>query len=486
MRTTLPNGLRPINEVPGPPRASILGSILKQVAFDRDPIRYMTALRARYGNLIRFENRLGYMLVAFGPEYNREIHNRTDLFHSHPFVLPGPKGSAQRRLRQSIFSLNDRHHHRMRHQLLPPFQRSSLPGYHASIVGFVRQMMSTWRAGEERNLHRDMHLLVWSVVRRLLYGLEESDASEALHTAIEHWMFQTFHPWVRSFPFNLPFTPYRRMLREAEQLEQKFLALMTARIAEGNRGTDALSSLLRINYEDGRPVPYEKLVGHALTLFMVAYETTGNTLTWTLFLLAQHPEVQQDLLDELAPWQGEAPPLEVLDRLPLLNRVLKESMRLLPAVPYSRRFTSRDGSLGEYFVPRKTRILFSHYITHHMPEIYAQPERFLPQRWETITPSPAEYLPFGAGVRTCLGASLAQFVIKIAVSLILPAWRLTIRPHARIDRHLGISLGPRDGIPVILAPQDRQLVASPIDGNIHEMVEMPHARPVAVAVRRAA
>ena len=290
-------------------------------------------------------------------------------------------------------------------------------------------------------------------------------------------MFQTFSPWVRSFQFNLPFTPFRQMLREAEALEKRFLDIMRSRREQGAKGDDALSAIVRLSKGDGTGLPLEELVGHALTLFLVAYETTGNTLTWTLFLLAQHPHVRQDLLDELAPFHGQAPPVGQLNQLPLLDAVLKSRCASCRRCPDSRRQVSRDASLGEYELPAGARIIFSHYITHHLPEIYDEPERFLPERWQTISPSPAEYLPFGAGLRTCLGASLAPFIIKIALSMILPAWKLTVVPHATIDRKLGISLGPRNGLPMLLAAQDRQLTASPIQGNIHEMVDLSHSTP---------
>ena len=382
--------------------------------------------------------------------------------------------------------MNGFEHHMWRHILLSPFQRTRLAGYHESIVQLVQRTIEPWKVGAQRDLHKDMHLLVWSVVRQLLYGLEDDQASEDLHERLEHWMFQTFSPWVRTFQFNLPFTPFRQMLREAEALEDKFLEIMRSRREEGAKGDDALSAIVRLSKEDGTGCPLQELVGHALTLFLVAYETTGNTLTWTLFLLAQHPHVLQDLLDELAPFHSQAPPVDQLNRLPLLDYVLKESMRLLPAVPYSRRQVSRDASLGGYEVPAGARVIFSHYITHHLPEIYDEPERFLPERWETISPSPAEYLPFGAGLRTCLGASLAPFIIKIALAMILPAWKLTVVPHATIDRKLGISLGPRNGLPVLLAAQDRQLSASPIHGNIHEMVDLSHGTAMSRRLLRAA
>lgn len=462
--------LLPLSAIPGR-RISIFGGIWEQVRFDRDPLHYMYALRAKYGDLTRFESPLGTMLIAFGPEYNRALYQDTDLFHSRPFVLPGRRDTAQHRLRQSIFSLNGEEHKRMRHQLLPVFQRSMMNVHQFAIRNHIKRAVAPWAAGEVRDLHRDMHLLVWSVVRDLLYGLDENAASESLHEAMEHWMFQTFSPWVRSFPVNLPFTPYRRMLKDAAKLEQQFLEVMRARRAAKADGTDALSALLQFRTKDGAEVPLEDIVGHALTLFLVAYETTGNSLTWILFLLSQFPRVQQDLLDELRAL-GPDPTFEQLDQAPHLARVLKESTRLLPAVPYSRRLASRNGTFGRYEIPKKTRVIFSHYMTHHMPELFPNPERFDPARWETIKPSPSEFLPFGAGVRTCLGSSLAQCVIKLTVAHVLPLWKINVVPNTQVDRHMGISLGPRNGLPVVLATQDRDLQRSPITGNIREMVEL--------------
>lgn len=437
----------------------------------------MCGIREKYGDLIRFQTWLGTQLIALGPEYNRQLHAETDMFYSRPFVLTAGRNTPQFRLRQSIFSMNEAEHKRMRHQLLPVFQRSMMISHQHAIRDHVDRALSSWQPGQQRNLHQDMHLLVWTIVRDLLYGLEADTASADLHEAMEHWMFQTFKPSVRAFPFNLPFTPFRQMMKEAQKLEDKFLDIMSKRRAKGVFGNDALSAILQYRTSDGHEVPLEDIVGHALILFLVAYETTGNTLTWTLFLLSQFPQMQHDVLDELSAL-GPNPPYEKLENAPLLARVLKESMRLLPAVPYSRRMIAKNGVFGRYEVKRKTRVLFSHYMTHHMPEIYPNPERFDPARWETIHPSPAEYLPFGSGVRTCLGASLAQCVIKIAISKILPKWKIDVVPNSCIDRLMGISLGPRNGIPVIITPQDRALRKSPITGNIREMVEIDHPEPM--------
>src|ERR1019366_9054846 len=103
------------------------------------------------------------------------------------------------------------------------------------------------------------------------------------------------------------------------------------------------------------------------------------------------------------------------------------------------------------------------------------PEQFRPERWETIRPSPAEYLPFGAGLRTCVGVSMAPFIIKCVLAEILPRWRLTVAPNAQIDRTIGISMGPKNGIPVVATHQDRRFEGFEIQGNIHEMVDLKYA-----------
>jgi cytochrome P450 len=117
-------------------------------------------------------------------------------------------------------------------------------------------------------------------------------------------------------------------------------------------------------------------------------------------------------------------------------------------------------------------VFFSQYITHHMPELYPEPERFLPERWQTINPSVYEYLPFGGGPRMCIGATFALFEIKIALALILQRYRLALQAGARIDRRLRITLSPQHGMPMIALPPDQRVSIQRPRGNIHEMVAL--------------
>jgi cytochrome P450 len=187
--------------------------------------------------------------------------------------------------------------------------------------------------------------------------------------------------------------------------------------------------------------------------------------------------VTADLVDELhSTLHGDAPSLDQLNQLPLLERVIKESLRLLPPVSYYSRSNIEPTRLGPYPLRKGTTVVLSHYVTHHLPDLYPQPERFLPDRWRTLNPSPYAFLPFGAGPRMCVGATFALQTLKIALAVILQRYRLEVIPDARIDRQVTTTLWPKHGLPMRLHRQDRCFSSTPVCGNIHEMVELPSAR----------
>jgi cytochrome P450 len=215
-------------------------------------------------------------------------------------------------------------------------------------------------------------------------------------------------------------------------------------------------------------------MGQVHSLFNAAYHTTAYALTWTLFLLAQHPTVMRDLMDELDEVLGGQPPApEQVGRLELLGRVIDESLRMLPPIVYSPRINVVDLPFGSFDLPAGSLVVASYYITHRLPNIYEHPRRFDPDRWLTIRPSPYEYLPFSTGPRMCIGAYFAGSLLKVSLSMILQRFRLSVVPGTRVDRNCSVSLGPRGALPMTVCEQDRQFAASPVEGHIHEMVELP-------------
>src|SRR5438045_8615967 len=171
-----------------------------------------------------------------------------------------------------------------------------------------------------------------------------------------------------------------------------------------------------------------ELVGQATILFGASFETTASTLTWTVFLLAQHPVIMRELMDELDRVLGRRPPSpEQLPQLSFLDRVIKESMRILPPVPFTIRAADEDQiPMGSLTLNHGARVICSHFLTHHLPDIYPEPELFRPDRWREIDPTQYEYLPFSAGPRACVGAMVAIQVLNISLAIILQRLRFNI------------------------------------------------------------
>jgi cytochrome P450 len=284
---------------------------------------------------------------------------------------------------------------------------------------------------------------------------------------LNHQMY--FASWL---PIDGAASNYEQMLEVAERLEVQIQGLVEQTRAGCGEGSEVLPILLRAR--DEGVLSEEELIGHLHNLFNAAYHTTTSALTWTVFLLAQHPAVMHELLDELdGTLAGAAPTVAQLKKLSLLDRAIKESLRILPPVVYSPRVSMEPTTLGPYQLSRGTMVVTSHYVTHHLPELFAEPERFLPDRWLESDPSPFAYLPFGAGPRMCIGATFSTMMLKICLTMIFQRFRLTVVPGSRIDRQCTLTLGPRDEIPMSILRQDRRFTASPVQGDIHDMVHFP-------------
>jgi cytochrome P450 len=165
-----------------------------------------------------------------------------------------------------------------------------------------------------------------------------------------------------------------------------------------------------------------------------------------------------------------------------LDCVVKESLRILPPVVFALRRMARAGTILGHALTEGTNVYPGIYVTHHQAETFAEPERFLPERWLANSVSPYAYLPFGAGPRMCLGTAFSLQLFKIVVPAFLSRFRLALQPNTRVDRHSNLTLGIRGELPAQLLPQDGRFYSVPLTGNIHEMVQMPQP----ATIRRAA
>lgn len=449
--------------------------------FSRDLLRSFRQLHAEHGPIAAVDDRGQRLVFLFSPEYNQQVLSDTERFHARFFTIRGPKRSAQRRVTCGLLAMNGDQHRKNRRVVKEPFSLRAISTYGETIARLTGDLLDTWQPGGVIDLAEDMRQYMLRVTSTLLFGVDDQEAACRLGDMIANWVQLNNEVGVGALVPNEKFLDgYQELLNYAEVLESEVLAMIRRRRESPIQGNDVLSILVRTHFEDGG-LNDEELVGQAAVLFAAAHMTTAHSLTWILFLLAQHPTIVRDLWQELSadaskePGRGYAATgsLPKGEELSLLDRVIKEGMRILPASAYSQRMTTQAVQLGPLELSRGTGIVFTPVIVHHLPHLYPEPERFNPDRWINLRPSPYAYHPFGAGPRLCIGAPLATAIIRIALQQILTRYRLSVVPGSKIGAHIeSTMLFPTHGVPVEIHPADGNYGSSPVSGNIHELVDL--------------
>jgi cytochrome P450 len=454
------------------PQLPVVGCPTKLQSFLHDSVGCLRSLHQTYGQLVAFYKGPACSLFAFGPDSNQTVLTNPDVFHLFS-GFPGPRNSAHRRFGRGLFGLNGEEHQRQRRLLMPPFRKEAVESYRDVLVSLTEEFLAGWTDRQELDLFGAAKELSLRITSKVLFDVEDLDLAHAIENAFEEWMALNHEIFFAALlPIDCPEGSYDELLRSAQRLEGLLQELVRQKGTAASGRNDLLSLLLRAR--SAGELSDIDVIGHMHTLFNAAYHTSTSALTWSLFLLIQHPSVMRQLLGELEPaLAGGAPTPAQISQLPVLDRVIKESLRILPPVVYAPRTAMQPTDLGPYRLARGTLVVTSHYVTHRLPEIYPQPDRFLPDRWIRAAPSPYACLPFGAGPRMCIGAPFALLMLKTAVPLICQRFRLTVVPGTRIDRRSDLTLSPRGELPVWVRRQDHRFTTSAVEGNIHEILQMP-------------
>jgi cytochrome P450 len=447
----------------------------------RDPITAMLRNHAEYGPLIVVSDLLPFtrnvklaslglpLVMAAAPELNNEVLSNPAVWRPVAIFPGGPRNSAARRLGAGLARMNGPRHAHYRRLMLPPLRRASVEAQGERMIALAAQEIAAWPVGEPIDLWDRVCRLMHSYAIGLLFG-DDRERGYPVAEMISDLFALKWSPKVRGCPINLPVTPYGKFLKHGETLERCILDW-----AGQKRGTldagDLLSIVVNNPEEDGNAARDTTIVGLMPQMFGAVFETCQNALIWTLVLLAQHPRVAGELLDELQTGLGDArPTLAAIADLPWLDAVIRESMRILPPAPMQARVAEQDTSLAGHPVPHGTRILLSSLVINRMPERYPAPESFRPERWASINPSAFEYPVFSAGPRNCPGYLLGMAMVKVAVAAILQRYRIEFPPASRVDYIAQPGLRPRGKVLAVLQPQDGAFSRSPIESNLVGLV----------------
>ncbi|MEP6922519.1 MAG: cytochrome P450 [bacterium] len=343
---------------------------------------------------------------------------------------------------------------RQRQLAQPAFHRQRINSYAEVMTDFTERMITTWREGEVRDLHRDMMRLTLEIVVKTLFNADVSaDADKVgrvLSQIVKPFASQATLKWIMDN--RLPTRTHRRFNELAKEIDEIVYRIINERRSSGLDQGDLLSMLLQAHDEDGSQMSDRQLRDEVMTLFLAGHETTALTLSWAWYLLAENPEAEKKFhaeLDEVL--QGRLPTMADLPRLQYTEKIAKESMRLYPPAYALGRETLEECEIGGFRVPAKTQIFMFQWVTQRDARFFPEPEKFDPDRWteefSNALPKYA-YFPFGGGPRFCIGNSFAMMEIILVLATIGQRFRFSVSPDHEVSLYPAMSLRPRDGIHV--------------------------------------
>jgi cytochrome P450 len=435
--------------VPQGPKGSFLLGVMAE--FNRDSLAFLEKLARDYGDVVR--TRFLYITAYF--IYNPEHIEYVLATNSRNFIKPDSLRSPffQRLVGNGLLTSEGEFWRRQRRLAQPAFHRERINDYARIMVRDTEEMLGQWRDGEIRDTHRDMMRLTMEIVTHTLFNANVSDDADkvarALSVLVEPFSSQATLKWI--LDNRLPTPANRRFHKVASQLDEVIYRIIGQRRASANQDQgDLLSMLLQAHDEDGSQMTDKQLRDEVITLFLAGQETTALTLVWAWYLLAQHPEVEIKLWQELDEvLKGRAPEAQDVPQLKFTEMIVKESMRLYPPAYVVGREAINEFEIGGHLIPPRAQVFMPAWVVHRDKRYFDAPNEFKPERWtpEFINNLPKyAYFPFGGGPRVCIGNTFAMMEIVLLLATIAQKFRLNLVTKHPVELQPAMSLRPRNGI----------------------------------------
>lgn len=436
--------------VPPGPR----GWLGNSIGLARDWGGYLAKCQREYGDVV-YMRFLGAPVCFVGHPEGIEsvlVRNAANFLKSKDYV------ALKTVLGNGLLTSEGRVWQRERQLIQPAFRHESIAKYAEIMEEKTEARMERWRAGEVRDMHREMGELTLEIVARALFGAEiqrdPRELGQAIGTVMEQFLWQALVSFALPEGWRLPKGP--GLKRSMKHLDEVIYAILHERRRSGSAAQDLLQTLIEARDEQGQAMSDEQLRDEIMTLFLAGHETTANALTWTWYLLAQHPEADERLGAELkSALSGKAPTAGDLARLPYTEMVIKESMRLYPPAWGIGRRAIEGCELGEYWIPKGTNVFLMQWITHRDERFFPDPERFDPERWRDDPVRSGRiprfaYFPFGGGPRVCLGAGFAMMEAVLLLATIAQRYRFTLANSEKVEPLFTVTLRPKRGVRMMI------------------------------------
>ena len=442
---------RPLEAAPGLPPGPRIPATLQALRYARDPLGFLTRLQRRHGDIfaIRFPY-FGRLVYVTTPDLVKQVFTGSPAqFHAgeaNATVLEPALGP------NSVLTLDESAHMRQRKLLLPPFHGRRIDAYGELMRDVTVDAMESWPVGEPFALRPHTQRITLAVIMRAVFGVHDRERLARFGHLIERFSRRVNS--VIAFPMLRRdlgrFSPWARFLRAREALDEfiyEEIALRRAEVAAGDgEHDDVLSLLLEARHDDGTPMSDEELRDELVTVLGAGHETTATGLAWAMERLLRTPEALERLRGSIAAGEDD-----------YLDATIKETLRARPVIVDVARKLTAPLSIGGYELPAGTYVLPAIAALHYREDLFPEPDRFRPERFLGGKADNYAWIPFGGGVRRCIGAAFAEYEMRVVLRTILQRAELSA-PDQRDEKVKvrNITLAPGRGARVRL---DRPLRA---------------------------
>ncbi|HZW79626.1 MAG TPA: cytochrome P450 [Candidatus Deferrimicrobiaceae bacterium] len=413
-----------------------------------NPIILFQHLAQTYGDIAHYKIGPHHIVFLNNPDYIREVL----VVQNDNFIKERTVQRTKMLLGEGMITAEGAAHRSQRLAAQAAFHRQRVGEYGAIIVEEAARVRDSWSAEESRDIAVDMMHLTLNVVARTLFATDLRDEVYELAAAINRIMgLYNFLVMLPAAEWLVHLRPpgLAAFIRARKRIDAVVYRMIDAH-RESGRDKGSLLDLMLAASPANDEASRQSLRDQVITIFLAGYETVANALSWTWYLLSENPDCEAKLHEEVdRVLAGRLPVAADVPNLRYTETVMAESLRLYPPAWAMGRYARNDFTLGEYYLPARTTVLISQFITQRDPRYFPDPLRFDPDRFSAqgkARRAKFTYFPFGAGARQCIGESFAWMEGVLILATVAQKWKLHLAPGHRIEPQPLITLRPKYGM----------------------------------------
>ncbi|MBD2776381.1 cytochrome P450 [Iningainema tapete] len=434
-------------------------SFFQKLQWVTNPVGYMEKAAQQYPDIFTAEI-VGFgdtLVVVNNPQALQEILTND----RKKFIAVGEENKILQPLigDYSVIMLEGESHKRRRQILMPPFHGERMRTYGENICNIAEKVFSQIPPGKPFLARKAMQDISLQVILQVVFGLYEGERYQQIKrllTSITEIFSSPLNASLLYFPFLQKdlgaWSPWGKFVHLRSSIDELLYAVIAERREhpDPNR-VDILSLLMSAKDEQGNSMTDQELRDEMMTMLLAGHDSTASAMAWGLYWIHHLPEVREKLLQELDTL-GDCPDPTSIVRLPYLTAVCNETLRIYPVaiMTFAREVQEPVELLGHHLEPG-TLLAGCIYLLHQREDLYPQPKQFKPERFLERQFSPYEFMPFGAGVRRCIGHALAPFEMKLVLATIVSRYQLALADHRpEKPRRQNVTLAPAGGVKMVI------------------------------------